>query len=330
MNRGKVKQLLKSLKAKNISDHDEWVMFSCIFAHHTHASGKDSSASAGISLSSGGTSNYHCFSCGASGAVTNVLLELYALNKKDGIPSPHIATALEYMDEEDIFVYDADEYPEDDKVKGFVEFPDFWLKGFPSALACPEAMAYLKGRNVPDKVIVDFDLRFDHARKAVGFPYYDEMHKKLAGMRARIIDPSSEKKHHDYLYNSVNNTHTTWFRESKLNVDKAVVVVEGQFDCARVYQAYRNVTAILTAFPTKRKLEHLRRFPYIVWFSDNDTAGLKSSKDAFEYYQSNHDVKIDIVKYQEGDPKDPDSLDPKMLKYYLSEYVEMDDLLLDT
>lgn len=317
------------MHAKNIKDHDEWVMFSCLFAHHNHASGKDSTASAGIHITAGGASIYNCLACKVSGEITRILLELYALNKKSDIPSPHIATALEYMDEEDIFVYDPDEYTEDEKVKGFVEFPDFWLKGFPSALACPEAMAYLKGRNVPDKVILDFDLRFDHARRAVGFPYYDEMHKKLAGMRARMIDPSSEKKHHDYLYNSVNNTHTTWFRESKLDVEKPVVVVEGQFDCARVYQAYRNVTAILTAFPTKRKLEHLLQFDRIVWFSDNDTAGLKSSKDAFDYYRANHGIKIDLVRYQECDPKDPDSLDPKLLKYYLSEYVEMDDLILD-
>ena len=274
----------------------------------------------------------NCLACGMSGEVTRMLLELHALNKKSGIPSPHIATALEYMDEEDIFVYDEDEYSDHDakdKKYTFYEFPKHWLAGFAKATISPEAMAYLKGRNVPDKVIEDLDLRFDYARKGVGFPYYHQ-DGRLAGMRARLIDSTSDKKHHDYLYNSENNTHVTWFRESTLDTTKPIVVVEGQFDCARVYQAYRNVTAILMAYPTEAKLEKLMQFPSIIWFSDNDKAGIKSAKDAFDYYYSKHGIKIDVVQYQEGDLKDPDSLDPKMLKYYLSEYVDMDDLILDT
>ena len=313
-------------------------MHSCLLAKHKHKSGKDSTASCGVSISSGGKSVIHCFGCGTSGEITGVLFELLMLNRQQEIPSPHIVKALEYMDLEDMFVFDPDEHWGISSVNGDIEgglgmvftpFPDTWLNSFSSATKSSVAMAYLKSRNVPDRVIEDFDLRFDHAKQAVGFPYYNAYKGKLAGMRGRIVDLMSAKKHHDYSYDGKNNTSVTWFRESKLTGEKPVVVVEGQFDCARVYQAYRNVTAILTAYPSELKMDFLLKFPEIIWFSDNDAAGLGSAKKAEDYFKSKG-RKIYVVKYNEGDPKDPDGFDPKMLKYYLSDYVPMDELILDS
>lgn len=319
MNRPNVKKLLSILKAKNIDDREDWVRCSCIFARHRHK-GTDANPSAGIFVTSGGTSFYHCFGCGTSGPISNILFELLSLNRAAGIESPQIPKALAFLEDEDVFSYDPEEYTED--VKQVSPFPEKWLGSFSKLASSPRGLEYVKGRRVPDQVIEDFDLRFDNALQAVGFPYKDKL-GRIAGMRGRLVDGG----HHDYSYNKRNNTQLVWFRESTLDADKPLVVVEGQFDNARVYQQYRNVTALLTAHAAIEKLSRLLVFPEILWMSDNDTAGGDSWEAAREYYHGK--VPITRIDFSAHGVKDPDALPAHAIKYLLREYVDLDPLLVD-
>ena len=325
MTRDNLVKLLKILKAKNIiTNREGWVDSSCLFAKHKHQSGKDSSPSAGFKIEQG-KSRYWCFTCGSYGDVGDVLTELLVLNKMQGWESPEIAAAFYFIENEDIFTFEPMDYEDTSDKKVFFEFPAGWLDNFSPVANVPSAVAYLESRIVPKQIWTDFDLRFDHAKQAILFPYKNT-NGKLAGARGRIIDPMSKNKHYDYSYKSKNNTSLTWYRESELDETKPLVVVEGEFDCSRVYQQYRNCTAILTALVSDPKLERLLYFPEILWMSDNDKAGLQSREKARAFFESKNRVFNDLFVPEEY--KDPDLMPPRILKYILKEFVGVDELIL--
>jgi DNA primase len=116
-----------------------------------------------------------------------------------------------------------------------------------------------------------------------------------------------------------------WYRESKLDATRPVIVVEGQFDCGRIYQQYRNVTALLTASANAKKMEKLLYFPEILWMSDNDKAGQDSRAKARDFYTSKGVSFRDI--FVPEDYKDPDLIPANLLKYILKEFVTLDELI---
>lgn len=336
MTRDNIVKLLKILKAKNIdNDKSEWVMCSCLFAKYKHKKGTDSNPSGGIKIGNG--SYYHCFGCGTSGDITSILFDLLYLHKTHGIPAPEIAQAFSFLEDEDVFTFEPLEYTEADteNLNTFVEFPSGWAEQHSSVFNSKLASAYLTDRKVPQQIWTDFNLRYDNVKQMIIFPYKNA-NGKVAGGRGRSVNPNCDKKyrHYDYSYTdpvtgkSKNNTSLVWYRESQLSLDdpKPLIVVEGQFDAARIYQQYRNVTAILTALVSEKKLEKLLMMcTEVLWMSDNDDAGIASRENAREFFTKKNFPYRDI--YLPEDYKDPDMVPPNFLKYLLNDYVELDPLI---
>ena len=337
MNKDKVVKLLTILKAGGIYPMDEWVKCSCLFAKHTHASGKDNNPSSGVSFNTS-VNMYNCYSCGTAMPISDALFELMRLNRQAGIVNPNIITAMTFLDDLDSedYMHEDSTFEEDDKKKDFHDFGDGWLNSFSSVLSFPKAIAYLqsrKGGPVPDQVIKDFDLRYDQPKQMIGFPYREWKLNRVAGMRGRSIDITINttdelkgKRHHDYLYDKHNNTSLVWYRANKLDPSKPLVVVEGEFDAARVYQLYRNVTALLTANASNAKMLQLCQFTEgIYWFSDSDAPGIKSRVRAREFFKENG---VDFEDLLAPEPfKDPGEMPIKFLKYVLKEHLTLDEII---
>lgn len=334
MNKEQVVKLLEILKADHIHPMLEWVKCSCIFSKHTHKSGRDNNPSSGVSFNTN-VNMYNCYSCGTAMPIGDALFELQTLNRQKGIIDTNVVKAMTFI--EDI---DSEDYVHEDvdlvKKKDFYDFSDVWLTSFSSVTSFPQAMEYLNNREggpVPLQVIKDLDLRYDQPKKMIGFPYRDWSYNKVAGMRGRCIDADvntndAKKKwrHYDYSYDGKNNTSLVWYRASKLDNGKPLVVVEGEFDAARVYQLYRNVTALLTANVSNEKMEQLCQFAEgIYWFTDSDEPGGKSRIRAREFFESKG-VKFEDLWAPEG-YKDPGETPIKFLKYVLKEHLTLDETI---
>ena len=342
MKRDRVIKLLQILKAKNITPADDWIRCSCIFAHHKHASGKDNNPSSGVSIHNS-KSIYNCYSCGSSMPVDDALMELLILNKVEGIPNQNVVAALAFIGGEfnDDYVYEEEDEEEDHKL--FYDYGEPWLNSFYPVTTSATAMEYLakrKGGPVPLRVVQELDLRVDMARPYIGFPYRESKNKRVAGMRGRCFDATinsdstlKNKWHYDYNYNKHNNTSLVWYRASELDPSKPLVVVEGEFDAARVYQQYRNVTAILTALVSAEKMSTLCQFSSVLWFSDSDKAGDISRKKARDYFESQKvdffDLKVpEDLSDEDGKPvKDAGATPAKYMKYILREHVDLDEFI---
>lgn len=334
----KVSNVLKIINAENVTHNDTWFKFSCIFSKHTHYSGKDSNPSAGVTIDVG-RSIYNCFSCGKVMPLDSALFDLLMLNKECEIPSPQIVKALDYIASLDDDEIDLSDFDYDDKPitkDTFFEFPEVWLQSFSPVTSSTPALDYLfsrKGGGLPLEVLKDFDIRFDNARQMICFPYREPKKDRVAGMRGRSIDPgvnsdNTKKKfrHYDYSYKDHNNTSLIWYRANKLDTTKPLIVVEGEFDCARVYQQYRNVTALLTANVSEVKKNLLCSFTNgIIWLSDNDKAGVDSRNNARKYFEK-QGIKFDDLILPE-DFKDPYEMPIKYYKSFLQELVDVDALI---
>lgn len=344
MKKDRIVKLLNILHARNITPSEDWVRCSCLFAHHNHASKRDNNPSSGISIHPN-KSIYHCYGCGVSLPIDAALFELFLLNKAEGIIDPSVVDARIFLDSESSEYYVYEEPDTLEPKKSFYDFTEGWLKGFSSAFSYEPALEYLRSRMggpVPDQVIKDFDIRFDQARWMVGFPYRESKNNKVAGMRGRSIDVSvntdeTKKKfrHHDYPYAGHNNTSLIWYRANALDSSKPLIVVEGEFDAARVYQQYRNVTALLTAHASPEKMNYLCQFTKgIYWFSDSDDAGQKSRLRARKYFEEQGILFKDLfvpedLQQEDGKKvKDPGATPAKYLKYILKEHMAVDDLII--
>jgi hypothetical protein len=85
MDRESIRALLKDVFGPNVRavDHQQWVSIHCPFAEWTHAGGKDSNPSAGISVKPDGISIFNCQACHKSGPLGRMLEELGELNGED-------------------------------------------------------------------------------------------------------------------------------------------------------------------------------------------------------------------------------------------------------
>lgn len=172
MKENKLNNVLQLVGAENLTPGNGWFKFSCLFARHTHYSGKDSSPSAGVTIDVG-VSIYNCFSCGTKMPIDAALTELLVLNKQEGIDNSRVVAALDFItSSEDELIDPSDFYFDDEKKNNFFEFPETWLQSFSPVESSKPALEYIanrKGGGLPLQVLKDFDVRFDNARQMVCF-----------------------------------------------------------------------------------------------------------------------------------------------------------------
>jgi hypothetical protein len=281
MNEVNAIKLLQCLGVDNATAHGDWLRSSCPLAFHRHRAGKDSKPSFGLYIEPEGKSGYLCYSCQIRGRDLNALVwEIIYARKAPAYPPPDMDLVLAQEiigNESDTGYTVADDWSPHPPKQEFAELPGWWLESFPSVFKFADAMSYLKKRGVPPSLWSDLELRYDTGRKMVTFPFYS-MAGKLAGMRGRSIIASGSYAHHDYSWNSNNNTKLVLYNENNIDWKKPVVVVEGEFDLCKVVQYYPNAVANLTATLSAPKLETLELAVSLIGFFDNDEAGRHASQ----------------------------------------------------
>lgn len=321
MNDANAIALLNALGVHNAELHGEWIRSSCPLAFHRHRSGRDTNPSFGIHYAPDEKSGYHCFGCNLkSKDVADLIVEvMFALKHPHHPPPPmDLNLATQILSGEEEHGYKGADWT--GKIapveKPFEEFPSWWLDSFHSVFKHPEAMAYLNSRGVPPRVWEELDFRFDMDRKTVCFPFYNTSNK-LAGMRGRFLHPKGDFRHHDYRWNGVSNVKLVLMGENHVDFLSPVVVVEGQFDYAKVYQITKNVVANLGTALTEPKLKKLENAVEVIGFFDDDEAGEIAS----QLMQQRLGYAYKAVKYpkaKKGEKLDPGKLTLQQITKALS------------
>lgn len=279
-----------------------WIKCPCLLAPYTHKNGKDNNPSFGLSVGEAKVSKFNCFTC-RSGSPEELLqtLEHYS----GGSPQYNFAAARAMLQQETVDVFPLAPFAEfqHDITQEFFEWPAWFVDTYPEAWDNQAAMDYLTKRGVSVAEAFFFDLRWDHTRNMVCFPFRN-VHGKLAGMRGRCIYPEGQQ-HYDYTWNKVNNTGLVWYNEQVLNAEKPVIVVEGQFDCLRVQRVYPYSLANLTAKAMYAKVKKLVQAPGVILMLDNDKTGQDAIARYEEYFKL-FNIPYQIV-FPSEDAKDPDA-----------------------
>lgn len=207
-----------------------------------------------------------------------------------------------------------------------------------------EALTYLKKRNLSEQIMKDFMIGYapssrfmnaylrkkgftdseitasgspDRFYERIIFPITDVMDNVL-GFTGRVLDANIQPKY-------LNTPETIIFHKGRIlynlvrargdiKLQKTTVVVEGQMDVISSYQAgVKNVVATSGTALTNEHLQTLYRYtPNITFAFDSDTAGLNTTKKAYEMALSyGFNVKmVDLGKHK--DPGEMIEKDPKL------------------
>ena len=283
-----------------------WVSGYCPFAPWKHARGSDSRASFGVLVNNDGVSTYHCFSCKSKGTAVSLIAELAKLN------STPINIDELYFSEYSIGAhnkfFDIAKWAIELELNGSTAIRDMWdtqaidesdgakhIKPFTedrfiNFTPC-YSHTYLSDRRINEQTAEVLGLRYDSYRHRIVFPIHDSK-GRFVGCSGRAVLPGIEPKIYEYpgfkkkLY---------FLGESRLTLKAPapIVLVEGPFDYAKVYQAIHgadagryqaDVLALLGAALSHEKAARLIALKRpIIPLLDNDEAGLAclwGSKDA--------------------------------------------------
>jgi len=286
MNVEQGRALFQALGIKLPRQNGTWLMGKCPLAPWLHQSKSDNTPSFGVYLSDTDHPRYNCFAC-SNGSLSELVGAIqYHNNKSPSGVEYDFKQAWTALDDLQLELTTLPEYSEYKQVQGkvFHEWPHYWSQQFPLVQDEPAAVEYLLTRDMPKTQMLELGLRWDFNRQMVVFPYYN-VYGMFAGARGRSIltDVTGWKKHFDYTFQGINNSGLVWYNEQSLNLPGKVVVVEGQFDLAKVQLGWEKVVANLTAKPTPAKMKKLAQSDGVILIPDNDATGVQSVEVYREY-----------------------------------------------
>lgn len=321
MNRERIAALLPHLNSKVTGNRGSWIEGHCPLGPWRHG-GKDKHASFAIKASDQKKSICKCLSCGFGGDLRDLALKIQEYQRKSPEIGYHIAGAMQLIAHEfSELEFDMGSIPsyEEPVAKKEIVFPENWLASFNKLHKFPDALAYVKGRGVTDKMIEQLELRYDPIQKRIGFPFRDFKHR-LMGMQGRSIEaiPHNDLRYFQYGYQNHRNMHC-WMGENLLDLDQPVVLCEGPFDYTSILRVYPNVAASFTSGLSKEKIRRLADSTEIVTFYDHGHGGnaaRKSLRDTLKGYPI-----VDVIPSEEED--DAGNLPMESVADYLSPYVNL-------
>jgi DNA primase len=318
MNRQHIEKFLPLLKS-NVCEHqtrEGWVIASCPFAKTRHSHGVDKHPSFGVKIEPHGLSNFHCFSCGSSGDLMDIIITLKQ-EQKYQLDGYKIAKALEMLaveDEEDMLDIMAFDDEIKEQKKQIYVFSDKFVNSFQSVIHFPEGVAYLKERGLTDKIINDIDVRYDSSLDRVVFPIKD-WNGDVVGMHGRHIYGQYHNPYYVYKEKGRCNP-VVWYGEDKINPNEPVILVESVFDRLRIYKHYPNVICSLSAGIGKNKVERISVLNPIITIADSGKGGIAWLKALKKYLPKHNITEISIDDYG---VKDPGELTDKQIKKILED-----------
>lgn len=240
-----------------------WAACKCPLAIFTHAGGKDNNPSFAVTIGPE-KSNFNCYTCEKGSLVYLLqLLEFYSKQYPQHASRYNFKAARAILDEDISAVVPLPAYTEF-SLSPYGEFepwPEWFLEDFPKWDSNSTSAQYIRNtREITEETANLLDLRMDNHRGMVVAPFRTAS-GLLAGMRGRRIETQlphrTPLKHYDYAWNKVRNTALTWFNERAFNLPGPLVIVEGQFDLARLYPYWKKTVAILSSKTTLYKMKKL-------------------------------------------------------------------------
>ena len=281
MNREEIKDFVREItNNRNVrfDDYDKWVSFSCVLSQWKHETRRDTSASAGISITEG-TSIYNCYACKTKGPLSYVLREL---EKFTGESWAKLIREIE-----------SDEYlggtlgqwgkQQDETTLNEPLDKEVYLDLYDAAWGVGEARQYLENRSIWQRNAERLNLLFDPADSdgdaRILFPVHAP-NGDLHGFTGRAISPKARLKVRDYhgLKKKL-----LLLGSHLLKRPPYIILVEGLFDYARMRgMGYPTVASMMSEL-TPEQAKVLRAFgkPVYCFYDDDEAgrAGLESVKE---------------------------------------------------
>lgn len=272
MDREAIKELLRTVLGPNVPliDHPKWVGMHCPLAPWTHAGGKDSMPSAGVSVQdTGGTSIFNCLGCHSRGPISYLLKEL---EKYTGDNHSKLIREIEHNE---FLGGPLPEWSKGTRGKAarlsYLD-KDTYLDLYDSA----EGHWYLADRGISDDTARRLTLLVDPCdsqhEERILFPVMDRQ-QRLLGFSGRATDRRAELRVRDY--HGLPKAHCL-LGEHLIDPakDEYVVVVEGLFDYATCWEYDEPAVAVMHSSVTEHQYRSLLNLGLpLVFMFDNDEAG---------------------------------------------------------
>ena len=246
-----------------------WVSLNCPLARWTHETGKDSSASAGISINDHGTSIFNCFTCKVKGPLQHLI------RKYGEYTGDNYSDLIEELEDEAYL--GARTLPEWGARPG-QEDPlvplkkSVYLDLYEPAAGHP----YLTKRGISKATARKLQLMVDidpsDGEERILFPVFGS-DGELYGLSGRAIDKNARLKVRDYfgLKKARNLLGAHLIEQTK--PDK-LLIVEGLFDYANAWECGQPAVAVMHSTLTDPQAEMVRGFALPTYFFyDDDVAG---------------------------------------------------------
>lgn len=247
-----------------------WVSLRCPLAPWTHASGKDSRESAGISIQPTGTSVFNCYTCKNTSPLQGMI------KKYANYTGENFDELIGELEEEAYL--GSRTLPEWERVKELDEDPvplkeSVYLDLYDSAAGHP----YLRKRGISDETAELLQLMLDpedptDGEERILFPVFGPT-GELYGLSGRATSDGARLKVRDYhglkKAKCVLGSHLI----HRLNPDK-ILVVEGLVDYASGWENGQPTVAVMHSNMTERQAAIIRELGKPTYlFYDNDDAG---------------------------------------------------------
>jgi DNA primase len=310
-------ELLLSLRKLEIYEKDlqfrrgrNQVQLRCPLAKYTHKNGVDNNPSMGIIFGPQQITYYNCFACGEKGRLWQLFEDLGIRSERKDL--------LEYADhlvlkDEDSLIdqlehsfLDIDVWiPEKETIR-YKIIPEKILDLFEDVRLNEEGMKYLKSRNLEDKSLGRYKIKFDITRDRIIFPVIENKH--LLGLQGRYIKDNKEVVKYYNYYEFDKSLCLGGIDE--LGDCNQLHIVEGWIDLLNIEPWAREegigVVTTFGAFPSQEQLNKIISLDKnVVFLYDNDIAGISGSKHGIEY------LKDRIFNVKKGNL--PENIDPGKL-----------------
>lgn len=281
MNEAHVKAFLSALGGEVTHTNSKWVTCRCVFARWKHDGGVDNNPSSGMTVKPGGTSIYNCYTCGSKGPPYEIYREVLALANSTGFPLDKKRVLEVLTADEDAEFEDWPDYDEQYLAKPNILYPfsEEWYHNFPPAYNHP----YVAYRGVDPELAERIDIRVDEYNNRILFPIRD-WGGVLYGVHGRTFLEDVQPRYYSYPFEGHRNP-DVWMGEHHVDLDKPVILVEGQFDYAAILPFYDNVLSGQTTQVQEQKLKRISVASEIITFFDLGTGGEKGREYIDTYFK---------------------------------------------
>ncbi len=250
-----VLDFLEELGLRNVEDKGTEIFYSCPFPGHNH---EDRNPSA--SMSTDGSTKAYCFSCGWRGNALRFLADY------EGV-SPLVAARWirqrfgdDFLEPEGTVLQEIDsilnaETTEPSKPEIILDEEEVrrrtvdWVKvSEQHFLDQPEPFFYMLNRGFDPKILIDYEIGWDHISQRITIPYRNE-HGQFVGFKARAFDPKEQPRYKtlggvEYGFKTFPIGNYLWGLDSAPKNDH-VFVVEGELNALSMRQrGYRATVGI--------------------------------------------------------------------------------------